>query len=107
MSQPSVISVDKITADSDVILVDGSKSPVGLGLREVWGSRDLFLILAIRDIKVRYRQTVVGIAWTVLQPLGQMFAFSVLKQMLVTSPEAGHVPDDVSMFCGLLLYQLF
>lgn len=107
MSSSKGILIDTITADSDVIVVDANKSSIWFDFRELWRYRELILIFAIRDIKVRYRQTVVGIAWTVLQPLAQMLAFGVLKKILVAQPMSGQIPDDVTMFCGLILYQLF
>jgi len=93
--------------NTDVVIVDAAENTGWMDLRELWRYRDLVWIFAVRDIKVRYRQTVVGIAWTVLQPLGLMFGFNVLKNMLVTEAVPGKVPDQVSTFCGLILYQLF
>jgi len=107
MTPPDDASTNEVQTYSDVLIVDASKSSGWLDLPELWRYRDLIWIFAVRDIKVRYRQTIVGIAWTVLQPLAQMLAFGVLKKMLVSEPSDGRIPDDVSMFCGLLLYQLF
>jgi len=54
----------------------------GLHLRELWEFRDLLYYLAWRDIKVRYKQTVLGVAWAVLQPLLTMVVFSIFFGVL-------------------------
>lgn len=107
MSRPPNASTCDVPIRSDVLIVDANHSSGWIDVREVWRYRDLIWIFALRDIKVRYRQTAVGIAWTILQPLGQMFAFGVLKQMLAGQPDTQRGPDEISLFCGLLLYQLF
>jgi lipopolysaccharide transport system permease protein len=48
----------------------------GLGLRQLWSDRELGLVLAVRDLQLRYRQTMLGVGWAVLQPLAAMAAFS-------------------------------
>lgn len=95
------------TVEPEVVVVDTKQTPGWLDLHELWRYRDLIWILAARDITVRYRQTVVGIAWTVLQPVSLMFALGLFKRMVVTAPPAGNIPDNVKMLCGLVLYQLF
>jgi lipopolysaccharide transport system permease protein len=107
MSIPNTIPPGSVPNDQEVVIVDANHSAGWFDLREVWRYRDLIWIFADRDIKVRYRQTVVGIAWTVLQPLAQMVAFNGLLQMLKSEPGEGTVPRPVSIFCGLVLYQLF
>lgn len=107
MSLPNDVSTQDVPISSDVLIVDARHSSRWFDLREIWRYRDLIWIFALRDIKVRYRQTAVGIAWTILQPLGQMFAFGLLKRTLITQPAEDRIPGDLSMFCGLLLYQLF
>lgn len=107
MTTSNDASAQDVHGRADALIVDASQSSGWIDFREVWRYRELIWIFAVRDITVRYRQTAVGIAWTVLQPLGLMFGFGVLKGMLAAKPVSGQVPDDVSMFCGLLLYQLF
>jgi lipopolysaccharide transport system permease protein len=64
-------------------------------------------ILAQRDIKVRYRQAVIGAAWAVLQPVVTMLIFSGLFSLLGKQPVSGGVPYAVTAFCGLLPWQFF
>ena len=78
-----------------------------LDLRGIWRHRDLLWILALRDIKVRYKQTIVGALWAVLQPLLMMVIFASLFQLLGRVPAASDVPYAVTLFCALLPWQLF
>src|SRR5262249_4822632 len=92
-----------------------------IDFHEVWKYRDLIWIFALRDITVRYRQTMVGVAWTVLQPLSLMivlvlFQKMVISQAAIVPPEPQHlaapeaarsIPNSVNTLCGLILYQLF
>jgi len=76
-----------------------------LHLAELWQYRDLLWFLAVRDIKVRYKQTVLGIVWALLQPLAAMIIFTLFMGRLVKVP--GAIPYPVFAFCGLLPWQLF
>ena len=107
MSLTENFSQADVHPSSDVVIVDAKQYSGWFDLRELWRYRELVWIFAERDIKVRYRQTAVGIAWTVLQPLAQMVAFNGLFQMLNSRPVDGDVPYQVTSFCGLILYQLF
>lgn len=92
---------------TEVIVIDATRSLDWLDLRELWRYRDLVWIFAIRDITVRYRQTVVGIAWTLLQPLALMFALGLFTRMISTETVEGAIPPQIRTLTGLLLYQLF
>ncbi len=78
-----------------------------LDLRELWQYRELGLVFAARDLKIRYRQAMVGVAWAVLQPLVTMLIFLVLFRLLGQKPTSAGVPYAVSAFCGLLPWQFF
>lgn len=107
MSDSETVLTDQIPPDREIIVVDADQNSGGIRWKELWRYRELIWIFAGRDIKVRYRQTIVGIAWTVIQPLAQMLAFNGLFQLLKSEPVQGNVPAPVTIFCGLLLYQLF
>jgi len=77
-----------------------------IDLREVWAYRELLLALAQRDVKVRYKQTVLGVAWAVLQPLATMLLFSVVFGLLIAVPSDG-VPYPVFVYAALLPWSLF
>lgn len=77
-----------------------------LNWKEIWLFRDLFYFFAWRDIKVKYKQTVVGAAWAVFQPFATMVVFSVFFGHLVKMPSDG-VPYPIFVYAGLLFWNLF
>jgi len=77
-----------------------------LDLREVWEFRELIYFLTWRDIKVRYKQTALGVAWVVLQPLALMAVFTLLFGRLAKIPSEG-IPYPLFVFTGLLPWQIF
>jgi lipopolysaccharide transport system permease protein len=78
--------------------------PVDVG--ELWRYRELLVFHVLRDIKVRYKQTVLGAAWAILQPLLTMIVFSIFFGRLGGIP-SGDVPYPIFAFCALLPWQLF
>jgi lipopolysaccharide transport system permease protein len=84
--------------------------PIGkrlqLGLRELWEYRDLIYFLTWRDVKVRYKQTALGAAWAVLQPLLTMILFTIIFGRLARVPSDG-VPYPIFAFAGLVPWLLF
>jgi lipopolysaccharide transport system permease protein len=74
---------------------------------DLWHYRDLFLVLAWRDVAVRYKQTVIGLAWALIQPLVTMIVFTVIFGKLAKLPVEGGVPYALLVFAGLLPWQLF
>jgi len=79
---------------------------VPVNLRDLWEYRELLYFLTWRDIKVRYKQTLLGAAWAVIQPLLMMVVFSVFFGRLARVPSDG-LPYPVFAYCGLLPWQLF
>src|SRR3954467_15161631 len=77
-----------------------------LKLGELWHYRDLLYILAWRDVKVRYKQAVLGAAWAVLQPLVMMGIFTLVYSRIAEVPTGG-VPYPVFAFAGLVPWTLF
>lgn len=77
----------------------------GLGLAEAWRQRSICLVLAKRNLKARYRQTVLGAGWAVLQPLMLMLVFTVFFGLLVRLPSDG-VPYPVFFLTGLAVWQV-
>lgn len=74
--------------------------------RDLWNYRELFLFLAWRDILVRYKQTAIGIAWSVLRPLMTMLVFTVVFGTLAKLPSNG-VPYPVMVYAAMLPWQFF
>jgi lipopolysaccharide transport system permease protein len=79
---------------------------VSLKLRELWHYRELLFFLTWRDVKVRYKQASLGVAWAVLQSLLTMVIFSVIFGQLAKLPSDG-IPYPVFSYAGLLPWQLF
>ncbi len=75
--------------------------------KDLWRYRELFYILSWRDIKVRYKQTVLGAAWSVLRPLLTMLVFTFVFGRLGGLNEAGGAPYPIIVFAGLLPWQFF
>ena len=74
---------------------------------DLWRYRELFYILAWRDFKVRYKQTVIGVAWSVLRPLLTMMVIVVVFSKLAKMPSEGNAPYAIMSLAGLLPWQFF
>jgi lipopolysaccharide transport system permease protein len=70
--------------------------------RDLWAYRELFAILAWRDVAVRYKQTVIGVAWAVVRPFLTMVVFTVVFGWLARLPSPGGTPYPIMVFAGLL-----
>jgi lipopolysaccharide transport system permease protein len=103
-------SVPAIGADTDEALptvhIKRSSGWATLNARELWAYRELLFFLTWRDIKVRYKQTALGAAWAVLQPLMTMIVFSIIFGRVAKLPTNG-IPYPIFAYCGLLPWQLF
>lgn len=77
-----------------------------LNFKELWDYRELFYIFAWRDIKVRYKQTVLGITWVVFQPLISMVVFTVFFGNFVQI-SSGNLPYPLFVLCGLVFWTFF
>src|SRR5260221_3458899 len=74
---------------------------------DLWRYRELFFILAWRDIMVRYKQTVAGAAWAVLQPLLSMIIMTIIFSRVAGLPSEGAAPYALMVFAAMLPWQLF
>lgn len=88
------------------LLVIGSHRWTALDLRDLWAHRELFYILAWRDVKVRYKQSALGVLWVVLQPLLTMIIFTLLFGRLARMPSEGQ-PYAIFSYAGLLPWTFF
>jgi lipopolysaccharide transport system permease protein len=89
-----------------VIYLRPAKGWLGLDLRELWRYRELIFFLTWRDIKVRYKQAVLGITWAVLQPILTVLIFTVIFGVLLGTPSQG-LPYPLFALSALLPWQLF
>jgi len=74
-------------------------------LGAIWQYRELFWVMALRDIRVRYKQTVLGVGWAILQPLGTMIVFTAISRFARIATDG--VRPEVFYYCGLLPWLLF
>ena len=79
---------------------------VTLGLRDLWDYRDLLQLLVWRDIKIRYKQTVIGALWAIIQPVATMIVFTIVFGHLAKLPTGG-IPYPILTFTALLPWQFF
>lgn len=93
-------------AQAPTTVIRPTRGLANLGLGEVWAYRELLYFLAWRDVKVRYKQTLLGVLWVVLQPVVSMAIFTVLFGILL-QVDSGDVPYPVFAFAGLLPWNYF
>lgn len=93
-------------SDSHVIVVKPSKGWIPLKLKELWEYRELLYFLTWRDIKVRYKQTVLGAAWAIIQPFFTMVVFSLFFGKLAKVPSDG-IPYPIFAYAALVPWTFF
>src|SRR3974390_3275194 len=86
--------------------IEPSRGLLQLRLREIWDYRELLYFFVWRDIKIRYKQTAVGAAWAVLQPLLTMLVFSIFFGKLAHIPSGG-LPYPIFYYSALLPWMYF
>src|SRR3989442_73895 len=89
-----------------VLRIEPSKGWVSLKLHEIWEYRELLYFLIWRDIKVRYKQTVLGAAWAVIQPFFTMLVFSLFFGKLAKMPSDG-IPYPIFSYAALVPWMFF
>jgi len=102
--QSNVATVD--AAPMPVIQIRPSRGWVSLKLDELWEYRELLYFLVWRDIKVRYKQTVLGIAWAIIQPFFTMIVFSLFFGRLAKVPSDG-IPYPIFSYAALVPWSFF
>src|SRR4051794_606925 len=75
--------------------------------RDLWRYRELFQVLAWRDLSVRYKQTIIGISWALIRPLLTMVIFTVIFGHIANLPSDGNTPYALMVFAGMLPWTLF
>lgn len=96
----------KPAGEASVIRIAPTGGLRWLDLRELWQARELLYFLTWRDIKVRYKQTAIGVGWAVLQPVAMMAVFTLFFGTLARLPSQG-VPYPLFAYSALLPWQLF
>lgn len=100
------MSSSNLISELPVLIIEPGSSRIGKQLRDLWAYRELLYFLAWRDFKVRYKQTVLGVAWAIIQPFFTMVVFSIFFGYLGKIPSDG-LPYPVFAYCALLPWALF
>ena len=93
-------------AEQTTITIKPKTNLLTIDLNELWRYRELFFIFAWRDVKVRYKQTVLGVAWAIFQPIISMIIFTVFFGNLAKVP-SGDLPYSLFVLCGLVFWNFF
>jgi homopolymeric O-antigen transport system permease protein len=91
---------------SPILTIEAGRRWAAFDLRELWSHRELLYFLSWRDVKVRYKQTLLGAAWAVLQPLLGMVVFTLFFGKLAKVPSDG-IPYPIFAYAGLLPWTFF
>jgi len=92
--------------DKLVVNISSKRTRIRNGLSELWAFRELLFFFIWRDVKVRYKQTVIGVLWAVLQPFFAMVVYSIVFGRMIGVPSEG-VPYPIFSYTGLLPWNLF
>jgi lipopolysaccharide transport system permease protein len=103
---PRAITAAPVVLEKRLTVIEARSGWRVIDVGEFWRYRELLAFLTWRDIKVRYKQTILGAAWAVLQPLATMVVFSLFFGRLAAAPSSG-VPYPLFVFAGLLPWNLF
>ena len=106
LAKPVSTSTVNEKFDEQVTVIRPRRGWIAINWRELWESRELLYFLMLRDIKVRYKQTVLGVAWAVLQPVMSMLVFTVIFGRLAKMPSEGF-PYAIFVYTGLLPWTFF
>ena len=90
--------------EEKILVIEANRTGM-LYLQDFWNYRELFFTLAWRDIVVRYKQTIVGILWTILRPLATMIIFTFVFGKIAKLPSDAGVPYVLMVFGGMLPWQ--
>jgi homopolymeric O-antigen transport system permease protein len=91
---------------SDLLIIEAGRQERNYW-RDLWRYRELFRVLAWRDLAVRYKQTVIGVAWAVIRPLLTMMVFTVIFGRIAKLPSDGSAPYPLMVFAGMLPWTFF
>ncbi|HEX8457577.1 MAG TPA: ABC transporter permease [Pyrinomonadaceae bacterium] len=93
-------------AERPLILIESEETGVQFAFSDLWSYRELLYFLTWRDIKVRYKQTALGAAWAILQPLATMLLFTLVFNRLA-GLDTGRIPYPLFAYTGLLIWTFF
>lgn len=100
------MEVEEIRKNKDLLILEAGRSEKHYWL-DLWCYRELLLILAWRDISVRYKQTIIGFIWAIIRPILTMLVFTFIFGKLAKLPSDGDIPYPLLVFIALLPWTLF
>jgi len=89
------------------VYIKPSSGLAALNLRDLWLYRELIYFMIWREVKVRYKQTMLGAAWAIIQPVLTMIVFTFLFGQIAKLPTDGNIPYPIFSYTALLSWQLF
>ena len=95
-----------MNASNEELVIESGRG-IGHYWRDIWRYRELFYILAWRDITVRYKQTVIGVAWALIRPFATMVVFTVVFNKVAKLDAPGGLPYPLLVFAAMLPWQFF
>lgn len=101
------INPKEITENTEITYIRPRKGWIGIDWQELWHFRELFVTLTVRDIQVRYKQTIIGAAWAIIQPLLTMVVFSLFFGGLAQVPTDDGLPYPIFSYAALVPWQFF
>src|ERR1700751_5778153 len=90
----------------DVTVIEAGRSEAHYWL-DLWRYRELFRVLAWRDLSVRYKQTVIGVLWALIRPFLTMLVFTIIFSHIAKLPSDGNTPYSLMVFAGILPWTFF
>src|SRR5947208_7634403 len=106
MNTPLPDPMDSAVLGQDEILIEAGRSEKNYW-RDLWRYRELFLILAWRDLAVRYKQTAIGVLWAILRPLMTVVILATVFGRIAKLPSDGGAPYPLMVFAAMLPWSLF
>src|SRR5690606_21616721 len=102
-----IIKIGKVAHISEKVIIIEPGSIKKNYWNDLWRFRELFYILSWRDIKVRYKQTVIGAAWSIIRPLLTTIVFTVVFSKVAKLENPGSAPYTLMVLAGMLPWQFF
>src|SRR5271154_4188403 len=90
----------------DIVIIEAGREELHYWL-DLWRYRELFRVLAWRDLTVRYKQTVIGVLWAIIRPLLTMLVFTIIFGRIAKLPTDGNAPYALMVFAGILPWSFF
>ncbi len=104
IAEPEPVALHRSLPENPVVVIEPKRK--GIDFRDLWSHRELLYFLVWRDVKIRYKQTLLGAAWAIIQPLLTMLIFTLLFGRLAGIKSDG-IPYPIFAYAGLLIWTFF